>query len=141
MQSNEVAKFGYYADIKFSTDINFNERIIKYIISDKSNSHIQIAIMLADYLIEHSKNYDKVAFHFTNQTSGQFRNGSLVGLVGLVNGSKIDVAIQPFVVDEFYLDKVDYSYPFKLFQHTFMTKEPEYKPHIFGIFQTLSLSI
>ena len=135
MERYEVAQFGVYSYIKFSTDINANEKIISYLLTDKAASPpIKLGMMLADYLIKHSKKYNKVNFLFTNQISGHLSNGSLVGLVGLVSSSEIDIAVQPFIVNEFYLDKVHFSYPFKLFQYTFMTDEPEYTPHILGIF-------
>lgn len=72
----------------------------------------------------------------------------------MVNRSKTDIGVQPFTVNEVSTKIVDFSFPYKLynatvltrsaeflFVNTFVTRRTEYKPQIFGIFQTFLLQL
>ena len=47
------------------------------------------------------------------------------GLLQKLNRSEDDIGVQPVVMDENVLKAVDFTYPYKLNDHTFMTHKPE----------------
>ena len=81
----------------------------------------------------------RIVFDF--ERSGVFPNGTLSGLVKRINRSEVHVGVQPFIMDETLLKVVDFTYPYKLADHTFMTHKPEYRPETFGIFRCFRMSV
>ena len=68
-------------------------------------------------------------------------DGSLGGLIGKINRSETDIGVTPFAMSERSAEDVDFCYPFKFEDYTFVTRKARYVPQIFGMFQTLSLSV
>lgn len=110
-------------------------------LTSKSNSFGKILFTLADYLVVYSKQFEKFSLFFTFKPNKILHNGTLTGLIRYLNQSKIDTAAQTFFMNEVSIETVDFSYPYKLYSGTFITQKPEYKPEIWGIFQTLSFSV
>lgn len=58
-----------------------------------------------------------------------------------INCSEIDVEVVPVYMDKTIKNFVDFSYPYKLEDFTFVTRQPVYKTKIFGIFQAFSFPV
>lgn len=68
-------------------------------------------------------------------------SGYLGGLLKKLNNSRIDIGVIPLYTDKYIAERVDISYPYNLEDYTFFTRKAVYKPHIFAIFRTFSLSV
>ena len=68
-------------------------------------------------------------------------DGSLGGLIGKINRSETDIGVTPFAMSERSAEDVDFCYPFKFEDYTFVTRKARYVPQIFGMFRTLSLFV
>ena len=111
--------------------INDKEVIKHY--SDPPNPEDRLLLAFVRYL-QHTNMFGKMFVHITNQHPVIFPKGSLEGIMGMVNRSEVDIEVTPVNWDEITMETVDFSYPYKTCDHTFVTFKPEYKPHIFGIF-------
>lgn len=96
---------------------------------------------LAEYLVTHSNTFKDASLVLSTHRSGIFLNGTLTGLIGSINRSEVDIAVQPLPMNELSTKVVDFVYPYELYSGTFMTKKPDYKPQMFGILQTFSLPL
>ena len=115
---------------------------IKFIKHYKRNelAHRRFLLTLGQYL-QHTNEFDEIFVYGTNQAPATFPNGTLGGIMGKVNRSEVDIDATLLYRNEITMETVDFSYPYKINDHTFVTFKPEYKPHIFGIFQTFSLNV
>ena len=130
-----------YADPKFSPQFHgiIDNKLITYY-SRKNFIHGRVLLALGQYL-EHTNKFGRIFACITNQPPGIFPNGTLRGILGMVNRSELDIDVTQVFCNEFTMETVDFSYPYKISDFTFVTFKPEYKPHIFGIFQTFSLNV
>ena len=111
--------------------MNFTEKFFAYL-TRKTNIDGRITTALVDFLIKHSKEFDKASFILTNTHSV---------LTEYINQTEVDIAPQRYGITEETAARVDFAYPLKLNAVTFVTGKPKYKAQMFGIFQTLSLSV
>ena len=119
-------------------EINDEEWIRHF--SNKGNLHGRFLLALGQYL-KHTNKFGRIYAYITSQLPFAFPNGTLGGLTGKVNRSEVDIDATQIVMNEITMESVDFCYPYKIHDHTFATFKPEYKPHIFGIFQTFSLNV
>ena len=129
MQNQQVLRIGFFTYTNWAPLLNSQEKIRTFL-SRKICTYCQIALTLADYLVIHKKAFDKVNFTVASVP---------INLTKYLNESKLDIVPQFFHINE--AEKTDFAYPFQLFPDKFMIRKPEYKPHVFGIFETFSLSI
>ena len=99
----------------------------------------RLLLALEQYL-KQTKNIDEICYFPYDQTYNYFRNGTLSGSEGKINTSEIDIWASFFTMTE-NRPITDYTYPIGLFDFTFVTRKPKYKPQVFGIFQTFSLPV
>lgn len=135
MKTNQVVKFAFFGSKNLVYPPNYD---LKGSLSPKNLFWQQIAITLADYLIKYFKKIDNVSFLFTNESGHIFFNGTKMGLLELINRSAVDIVPYLNIMSKLNIQNVNFAYPFKLYHYTFMTQKTEYKPPVFGIFQTLS---
>ena len=119
-------------------EINDDKLITNY--SRKDNIRGRLLLALGQYL-QHTNKFDKIFVYVTNQAPFMFYNGTFGGTFGKVNRSEVDIDITPQHCNEVTMEAVDFSYPFMINDYTFVTFKPEYKPRVFGIFQTFSLNV
>ena len=100
----------------------------------------RMLLALGQYL-QHTSLFDRIFLYSTRQLPGIYPNGSFGGIMGMVNRSEVDIEVTLMQCDEDTVGTVDFIYPFKINDFTFVTFKPEYEPHIFGIFQTFSLNV
>lgn len=110
-------------------------------LSWKLNPQGRLLLALMQYLQQHTNYFDKINFVLTHEQTYSWRNGTWGGLVNKINDSKIDVGVSLFFVTEDLVKEVDFSFPYQIDDYTFVTQKPKYKPQIFGIFKTFSLSV
>ena len=115
-----------------------DEKFIKHY-SSKDFPQGRILLALGQYL-QHKNLFDRIFLYSTNEIPVIFSNGSS-GIMGMVNRSEVDIDVTLTECDEDTMEVVDFIYPFKINDYTFITFKPEYQPHIFGIFQTFSLNV
>ena len=108
--------------------------------SNKQFTSNRLLMALGQYL-QHTHKFDTIFVYITNQAPVRFSNGTLGGIMAKVNRSEVDIDVTLMHCNEISMEAVDFVYPFKLSDFTFVTFKPEYKPHIFGIFQTVSLNV
>ena len=97
-------------------------------------------VALGQYL-QQTKKFGRIFVHNTNQHPVIFPNGTLEGIMGMVNRSEVDIDVTQLRCNEFTMQTVDFCYPYKMHDHTFVTFKPEYKPNVFGILQAFSLNV
>ena len=119
-------------------EINHDELIKRY--SSEFNYNGRLLLALGQYL-QHTNKFGKIFVYINNQIPPRFDNGTVGGIPALVNRSQVDIDVTILRFDEGLMETVDLVYPFKIVDHTFVTLKPEYKPHVFGIFQTFSLNV
>ena len=125
-----------------------NARILSYIrkngvmdyLTKRINFQNKLTLTLADYLIKYSKKFDEFTLSINTEPNEIYLNGTSTGLLRKINQSKIDIGVIPFIMDKETTEIVDFSYPYEFPHTTFMTRKPEFKPKMFGILQTFSLS-
>lgn len=136
---------GFYVSNHYFTylhSLNLWNEFIPDFLSEKMNHEAMLTNILREYLVLYTKKFDYAYFRVTNETDGISLNGNyFYGLYYLLNTSLVDISAVPAIMTERTLDKVDFAYPYKLFSYTFVTAKPVYKTQIFGIFQTLSLTV
>ena len=113
------------------------EKLMNYLLDGK-DLYGRILLDLKEYLVTHSKTFDETKTVITTRDHKKYPNGTVEGLVKLINESKIDIEVQPFIMHESNMEMGDFAYPYQLFSASFVIPKPEYKPHIFGILQTFS---
>ena len=119
-------------------EINDDELITYF--SDKQYVDGRMLLALGQYL-QLTNKFDRIFVYITNQVPVIFPNGTLKGIMGMVNRSEVDIDVRQLRCDEISMQAVDFSYPYKVNDFTFATFKPEYKPHILGIFQAFSLNV
>ena len=100
----------------------------------------RLLLTLTQYLKRTNK-FGRIFVYGTNEVPFIFPNGTLQGIIAKVNRSEVDIDVTQLHCDEITMETVDFIYPYKITDYTFITFAPKYKPHIFGIFQTLSLNV
>ena len=121
---------------KFSQNGKISDDILKKVLSTKKNPHGNLLLCLKQYL-EQSFNRIDIVMSFQEDDF----NETIGGLEGMVNRSEVDIGVTPLGMYEETLEMVDFAYPYKLHDSTFITQKPQYRPHFFGIFQTFSLQV
>lgn len=88
-------------------------------------------LALIQYFQQHKKHFDRMNVVMTYEPNILWLNGTWDGIVKRINNSEIDIGVVPITIDEFTTDAVDFSYPYKLDDCTFISrKHKPYKPHI-----------
>ena len=105
----------------------------------KQSLNGRLLLALGQYL-QHTNKFDRISAYITNEGSVIFPNGTSGGITAKMNRSEVDINVSPLHCEEISMGIVDFSYPYKIHDFTFVTFIPEYKPHIFGIFQAFSLN-
>lgn len=135
MNTLKMVKLGFYIPPVLKPLLNSTELEYQYL-SLKSNAYGRLLLTLKIFLERYEEKIDTVDYFITYEHD-QSLNGTLKGLIGHINRSEVDVGVLPMHMYEASLKAVDFCYPLKLYYCTFDTP----KPQIFGIFQTLSLSV
>ena len=108
--------------------------------SRKTLPYGQLLLALIQYL-HHTEIFGKINLYVTFESDKHFPNGTYRSLLRKINRSEIDIGPKVLIMDENTTKATDFSYPYRISDHTFVTPKPEYKPHIFGIIQTFSLPV
>ena len=95
----------------------------------KLNPHGRILLCLKRYL-EFTKIFDRIDIDMIFEADKIFVNGSVSGLIGKINRSEADVGVTPIVMNDESTGKVDFCYPFKFGDLSFVTRKPNYVPQI-----------
>ena len=121
--------------------VNTNEVCpnISAFLSLKANPDGRLVLALEQYLM-HAKNINEICYFSYDQTYNFFPNDMLVGSEKKINVSDIDIWLPSYRMSEIRAI-TEYVYPIGLFDFTFITHKPKYRPQIFGIFQTFSLPV
>lgn len=137
MNTLKIVKLGFYIPPVLKPLLNSTEREYQYL-SLKSNAYGRLLLTLKNFLERYEEKIDTVDYFITYEHD---QSDTLKGLIGHINRSEVDVGVLPMHMYKESLEAVDFCYPYKLYYFTFVTPKPTYKPQIFGIFQTLSLSV
>lgn len=119
----------------------FTHRLKDYFIpwlSARNNANGRLVLALKQYFEQFT---NRVFCYPSFEDDRIYPNGTLKGVIGHVNHSKVDIGGTITDMYDQTIAAVDFAYPYKIYSRTFATRKPVYKPKIFGIFQTLSLSI
>ena len=119
MAKSHVVKLGFIASRKLIS-IGISTRRIRVYLSSKRNLYGRILLILANYLVEYTKTFDKVYILASLVNKEAYLNGTFNGLIGNVSRKEIDIGVGPFYNDELRAEFVDFSYPFELLSATFM---------------------
>lgn len=101
---------------------------------------LQIAFVLAEYLGKCSKEFDAVSIIINKVSNVMHSNRTVDGVFRFFNQSIIDIDVTPVILLERRMALFDFSYPFKLTSHVFVTPKPKYEPEIFDILQIFERS-
>ena len=137
METQRGLKLGFRVSPSFLNNGFSMEKLMNYLL-DGRNVDGRILLDLKEYLVKYLKTFDKAEIVITTRDHKKYPNGTVVGLVRLINESKIDTEVQPFIMHESNMEMGDFAYPYPLISAAFVIPEPEYKPQIFGILQTFS---
>ena len=141
METKKNVILGYFSrrdNSKLSQAENISYAELIQYLSRKSSPYGQLFLALKHFLEQKFNRVDVLATFYKNKV---FFNDTLGGLIGKINYPEIDIGVKPYVMDETSVEISDFAYPYKLNDCTFVTYKPEYKPHIFGIFQAFSLPV
>lgn len=143
MKAQKTVLLGYNAfPCRFNKPLlNATHHEILEYFSSKTNLHGRLLLALIQYLQQYTKYFDRIYFVLSYEQDIVWTNGTLEGLLRKINQSKIDVGVNEVHMNALSIDAVNFAYPYKLENYTFATRNPKYKPHIFGIFQTFSLPV
>ena len=142
METGKSITLGYYILPHLRSELLQNgtlsyDKIIKYL-SRKRDPNGCILLLLKQYL---ERKFGTVSIFIDFEKSGYFPNGTKSGLLQKVSHSEVDIGARPVHMDGNLLKAVDFTYPYKMNDYTFITHKPEYSPKIFGIFQCFTLSV
>lgn len=137
-QKNIVLGYGilFYKSFENATDSQKLE-----FLSWTINPYGRLLLVLMQYLQQFTKYFDRIDLVMVYGRNILWSNGTLEGLIKKINSTEVDVGLPPLNMQAYFAEAVDFTYPYPLEYYTFLTLKPKYKPHIFGIFQTLSLSV
>ena len=120
-----------------------NRALSYYIIIEcllrKNNLNRCLLLLLNQYL---EQKFSIVSIFIDFERSGYFPNDTMIGLLQILNHSEVDSGVQPVLMYENVLKAVDFTYPYKLNDHTFVRRKyggPG--PEIFQIFQCFTLPV
>ena len=111
---------------QLSQNGKISDDILKKILSRKNNPHGNLLLCLKQYLEQHFNRID-IVMSFKEDSW----NDTIGGLEGMVNRSEVDIGVPPLGMYEETLEMVDFAYPYKLDDSTFITHKPKYEPHFF----------
>ena len=142
METDNSITLGYTINPRLLSTL-FQNRVLSYdtlidYLSRKNNTHGRLLLLLKQYL---EQKFGTINIFFDFEISRVFPNGTLSGLFQKINRSEVNIGVQLLGMNETLLKVVDFTYPFKLADHTFMTHKPEYRPETFGIFQCFRMSV
>lgn len=104
---------------------------------DTDNRYFRLGVRLSEIISQGLSCKYEISFAKDGQF-GRLTNGSWTGMVGMVNSSKIDLAISELSVTEERSQAVDFSYPFLVTKATFVTEKPEIVTHLTTVLQPFS---
>lgn len=119
----------------------YRKGTIEDFFSKKTNPHGQLLLALEEYFIDSKKMFNEVQYILTFVPDQILDDGTYTGIIKYINLSYVDIGVVPMDIYELTRDVVDFSYPYRHHYYTFVTPKPQYKPQVFGILKTLSLSV
>ena len=127
-------------DASRSTFFDTNDETFLKYCSIKMNRYCRLLLALVQYL-QHMKKFDSFFVYINNQHNSRLADGNFTGTLGKLNRSEIEIIANPINMHEEVLEMVDFSYPYAMDYHTFVTQNPKYTPQIFGICRMFSVDV
>ena len=116
-----------------------DEDLIAHCLS-MQNPRGRLLLSLGQYL-QNTNTFGRIFLYITNRATAMLSNGTVRGIIENVNRLEVDIDATPLYRKEISIKTRDFIYPYQVFDFTFATFKPEYKPHIFGIFQIFSVNV
>ena len=126
-------------DSSILSHINSKEKLLGCL-EEKTKPYGRLLLILIDYFIGYSEKFDESCTYFDlKQDFVCFTLNS--SELARKSRSEIDIQVVPLVMNQKLMKGADFSYPYEIYYHTFITPKAKYKPELFDILKMVNLSI